>query len=83
MGPRGWQSKRVKPTSLAELQHLIVPTRSKSQHAQGEESPVRDYSREDDLSLVEVETPSPHPLNDQTCEDLYYLRHVYKSSHAI
>ena len=42
MGPRGWQSKRVKPTSLAKLQHLRVPTRSKSQHAQGEQSPVRD-----------------------------------------
>jgi hypothetical protein len=83
MGPRGWQSKRMKPTSPIELQHLVVPTRSKSQHAQGEQSPVRDYSREDDLSLVEVETPPPHLQNDQTCEGLYYLRQVYKSSHAI
>ena len=61
MDPRGWQSKRVKPTSLAELQHLVVPTRSKSQHAQGEQSPVRDWSHEDDLSHAEEETPPPYP----------------------
>lgn len=68
MGPRGWQSKIVKPTSTAELQHLVVPTRSKSQHAQDEQSSVRDWSREDDLSRAEEETPPPHQQNDQACE---------------
>jgi hypothetical protein len=79
----GWQSKRVKPTSPAKLQHLVVPTRSKSQHAQGEQSPMRDWSREDDLSHAKEETPPLHQQNDQTCEGWYYLRHVYKSSHTI
>ena len=51
MGPGGWQFRRVKPTSLVELQHLVVPTRSKSQHAQGEQSPMRDWSHEDDLAM--------------------------------
>ena len=83
MGSGGWQSKRVKPTSLAELQHLVVPTRFKSQHAQGEQSPMRDWSREDDLSHAEEETPPPHQQNHQTCKGWYYLRHVYKSSHTI
>ena len=46
---------------LAELQHLGVPTRSKSQHAQGEQSPVGDWSHEDDLSHAEEETPPPYP----------------------
>ena len=83
MGPRGWKSKRLKPTSPAELQHLVVPTRSKSQHALGKQSPIRDWSHEGDLSLAEEETPPLHLQNDQTCEGWCYLRHVYKSSHAI
>ena len=82
MGPGEWQSKRVKPRSPAELQNLVVSTRSKSQHTQGEQSPMRDWSREDDLSHAE-ETPPPHQQNDQTCKGWYYLRHVYKSSHTI
>ena len=49
----------MKLTSLAELQHLVLPTRSKSQHAQDEQSPVRDWSREDDFSHAEEETPPP------------------------
>ena len=83
MGPRRWQSKRVKPTSPVELQHLVLPTRSKIQHAQSEQSPMRDWSREDDLSHAEEETPPPHQQNDQICEGWYYLRHIYKSSHTI
>ena len=83
MGLGGWQSKRVKPSSLAELQHLVVPTRFKSHIEQGEQSPMRDWSCEDDLSLAEEQSPPPHPQNDQTWKGWYYLRHVYKSSHAI
>ena len=83
MDPRGWQSKRVKPTSLAELQHLVLPTRSKSQHAQGEQSPMRDWSCEDDLSHAEEETPPPHQQIEQTWKGWYYHRHIYKSIHTI
>ena len=66
MGPGGQRSKRVKLTNPAELQHVGVPTCSKSTTPQCEHSHVRDLSCQDHVGYAEEETPSPHQQNNQT-----------------
>lgn len=71
MGPAGLLSKRVSSTTPVELQHIGVVTWCKSHHAQGEHSPVRDWSLQGDLVHAEEEAPTPTPRHDPTCDGWY------------